>query len=76
MYRLGDERLNSSPMERNLEVLTDGKLYVSQQCALASKGANCALGCTRPSTATRKGEQLSCSVASPPALGADLGATS
>ena len=39
-YRLGNERLLSSPVERNLGVLVDGKLNMSQQCVLTDKRAN------------------------------------
>lgn len=50
MNILGDERLESIPMERNLGVLSDGKLYLGQQCALEPKGQPYPRG-TRPSTA-------------------------
>ncbi|KAK4818505.1 LOW QUALITY PROTEIN: hypothetical protein QYF61_014318 [Mycteria americana] len=51
-YKLGDERLESSPTERDLGVWFDGKLNMSQQCALVAKRANCVLGCLKHSTAS------------------------
>jgi len=73
MYKLWHKRLESSSSGRNLEVLSDNKLNVSHQRALAAKRANRALGCIRPSTAIRQGEGLSpsalCCGASFPALG-------
>ncbi|KAK4815285.1 hypothetical protein QYF61_024044 [Mycteria americana] len=55
-YNLGDERLERSPMERDLGVGVDGTLNVSQQCALAAKRANPVLGCIQHSTASRPRE--------------------
>lgn len=79
VYRLQDERLGSSTLERDLGALAGGKVNRSQQCALAASGANGTQGCTWPSTATRRGEGLSRSalhcVDSPQALSMGLGAT-
>jgi len=52
-YTLGADLLESSSVERDLGVLVDDKLTMSQHCALAGKKANGVLGCIRKSVASR-----------------------
>jgi len=55
-YRLGADLLDSSSPERNLGVLVDDRLTMSQQCALAAK--NGILGCIKKSVASRSRDVL------------------
>ncbi|KAF7254630.1 Exonuclease 1 [Varanus komodoensis] len=57
-YRLGDKWLESSNCERDLWVLVDCRLNMSQQCDVVVKRANVALGCIARSMASRSEEVL------------------
>lgn len=46
-YRLGDETLEGSPAKRDLGILLDSNLNISEQCAQEVRKANCILRCIR-----------------------------
>ncbi|GAB0183870.1 mitochondrial enolase superfamily member 1 [Grus japonensis] len=55
-YRLGVDLLGSSTAEKDLGVLVDNKVSMSQQCALVAKKTNGILGCIKKSVASRSTE--------------------
>lgn len=56
----GNKRLESSPMERDLGILNDSELNMSQQWTLAAKRAYHTLGCTRLNAASQVRERIVC----------------
>ena len=56
--KLGDERIECSLAKKYLGILMDGKLDMSQQCALASQKNNQIVGCIKRSVASRLREVI------------------
>ena len=57
-YKLGNERIDHSCAEKDVGILVDRKLDMSQQCALVAQKANCVLDCTNRNVASRVREVI------------------
>lgn len=59
-YSLGADLLESSPAQKDLVVLMDNRVSMSQQCACVAKKAISMLGCIRKNVARAVHRKCSC----------------
>jgi len=57
-YRLGTKLLERSSAEKDLSILVESRLAMSQQCALVAMKANGTLGCMKKNMASRSREVI------------------
>ena len=57
-YVLGTDQLENGFAEKDLRILVDTELSMSQQCVLVAKKANCILGFIKQSTASKLREVI------------------
>ena len=58
LYKLGEDLLESSPVEKDLRVLMDEKLDMAFWAASAHCWLSCVLGCIRRGVASREREVI------------------